>query len=47
MNSQIRASEAERGRHFCGGVTDEVIYVALSDVEEDGLVLKMGMVVFL
>ena len=45
MNSELRASEAERGRQFCGGVTDEVIYVALADVEENSLVLKPGMIV--
>ena len=32
---------------FCGGVTDDVICVALSDIEEDGLVLKAGVIVFI
>ena len=45
MNLEMRASEAEVGRQFCGGVTDDLIFVALSDIEEDGLALKKGMIV--
>ena len=43
MNLEMRASEAEVGRQFCGGVTDDLIFVALSDIEEDGLALNTCM----
>ena len=32
MNSEMRSLEADRGRQFCGGITGEVIHVALADV---------------
>ena len=43
MNSEMRGAAV--GHQFCGGVTDDVIYLALTDIEEVGLVLKMGMIV--
>ena len=43
MNSEMRGAAV--GPQFCGGVTDDVIYVALTDIEEVGLVLKTGMIV--
>ena len=40
MNSEMRSVDAV----LCGGVTDEVVYVAPANVEESTLVLKQGMI---
>jgi len=42
MNAAFRAKVTD-GRAFCGGIETDVIYLAVADIKEDGLVLRSGL----
>lgn len=44
MNDEFRAkvSSAEGSHEFCKGITENVFYVRIADLAEEGLVLKPG-----
>lgn len=42
MNSGFR-SKVTDGREFCGGVEEDVLYLAVADIAEDKLVLRPGL----
>ena len=42
-NKELRATEAARDRKFCDGASGNIIFMDVTDIEDDDLVLEAGM----